>query len=225
MDTSDRPAAVAGSTVPRDLGARLRARRLHAGIGLRELAGRIGVSASLVSQIETGKVQPSVNTLYALASQLGGSIDEIVFDDVVQDRAEAGTEAMDGPKAAEPQSALTAWLLAHPPVAGVQRRAQRQGIRLQRGVRWERLTTTSVPGLEFLLVTYEPGAESSSPGDFQRHNGREWAYVVTGDLHIEVGGDTYVLQAGDAVTYDASTPHRLHNCGPEPVEAVWFQLG
>ena len=41
------------------------------GLSLRELARRIGVSASLISQIERDKVNPSVSTLYALVRELG----------------------------------------------------------------------------------------------------------------------------------------------------------
>ena len=57
--------------VPAALGPRLRAIRLARGIGLRELARRLELSPSSISQIETGKIGPSVRTLYALASEFG----------------------------------------------------------------------------------------------------------------------------------------------------------
>ena len=53
------------------IGPRLRAQRELLGLSLRELARRIGVSASLISQIERDKVNPSVSTLYALVRELG----------------------------------------------------------------------------------------------------------------------------------------------------------
>jgi len=59
------------------LGKRLRQERDQRGMSLRELARRLDVSPSLVSQIETGKVQPSVRTLYAMVSELGVSLDEM----------------------------------------------------------------------------------------------------------------------------------------------------
>ena len=59
------------------LGARLREERDRLGLSLRELARRLDVSPSLVSQIETGKIQPSVRTLYAIVSELGVSLDEV----------------------------------------------------------------------------------------------------------------------------------------------------
>ena len=62
---------------PRPLGERLRKERDRLGLSLRELARRLEVSPSLVSQIETGKIQPSVRTLYAIVSELGVSLDEL----------------------------------------------------------------------------------------------------------------------------------------------------
>ena len=202
------------------LGERLRVRRQDAGISLRELARRIGVSASLISQIETGKVQPSVATLYNLVQELGGSFDEMLFGEPPP----AAMAAQDDSEAPA-TTALTELMLAHPAVPHVQRSSDRKVLQFTSGVRWERLTKESVPGLEFLFVVYEPGAESGPPDEFQRHSGREWCYIISGTLDIVVGFESYVLHAGDAITYDSTVPHRLTNRGTEPVESIWFQLG
>ena len=63
-----------------DLGKRLREAREGRNIGLRELARRLGVSPSLISQIETGKSEPSINTLFAIVGELELPVNEIVFD-------------------------------------------------------------------------------------------------------------------------------------------------
>lgn len=199
------------------LGGRLRARREDVALSLRELARRVGVSASLISQIENGKVQPSVSTLYALVTELGGSFDEVLFGEppLPPARSDEGVAPVD----------LLATILTYPRGAAVQRAVDRKTIQLNAGVRWERLTSHSVPGAEFLFVVYEAGAESGPPDSYQRHSGREWCYVVSGTLHLVVGLDEHVLQPGDAITYDASVPHRLCNRGEERLEMVWFQLG
>ncbi|MPZ72045.1 MAG: cupin domain-containing protein [Nitriliruptorales bacterium] len=193
------------------LGARLRARRQEVGLSVRELSRRIGMSASLVSQIETGKVQPSVPTLYALVAELGASFDDLLFGE-----ADGGKEA--GGKAFHVAA------LDHPPVPLVQRAHDRKTLQLGHGIRWERLTRESVPGVEFLYVEYQPGAESGGPDEYQRHSGREWCYVVSGHLDIVVGFDSYNLEAGDAITFDSTTPHRLSNKGSQPAISIWFQL-
>ena len=59
-------------------------RRLRAGlgqgIGLREMARRLGISASALSQIETGKAQPSVSKLFDIVNLLGVSVDGLLSD-------------------------------------------------------------------------------------------------------------------------------------------------
>ena len=51
------------------------------GLSLRGLAERLGVSPSLISQVETGRAKPSVSTLYAIVTELGISLDELVYPD------------------------------------------------------------------------------------------------------------------------------------------------
>jgi DNA-binding XRE family transcriptional regulator len=59
------------------LGARLKQVRQHTGLSLREVARQLGVSPSFVSQLENGKSQPSVATLYSISQLLDVSIDEL----------------------------------------------------------------------------------------------------------------------------------------------------
>ncbi|TDC49404.1 XRE family transcriptional regulator [Jiangella ureilytica] len=64
------------SAVP-PIGERIRHERMRKGVSARGLAREIGVSASLISQIETDKSQPSVSTLYAITTALGISVEDI----------------------------------------------------------------------------------------------------------------------------------------------------
>ena len=196
------------------MGERLRAARTARGLSLRELAGRLTVSPSLISQIETGRSNPSVSTLYAIADELDVSLDELLFND--------RRTAEPIPAASRPDAATAGTMTAAHPV---QRAATRHRIRLASGVLWERLTTLSEPGIEFLRVTYEVGGASSPPDAFQRHAGHEWGYVLRGRLEVRIGFDEYVLEPGDAISINSSIPHRLATIGDEPVEAIWFVLG
>src|SRR6478735_10244113 len=102
---ADRPAArpAPGSTPEYAvIGDHLRQVRLARGLSLRALAGRVGVSPSLISQVETGRARPSVRTLYAIASELRISLDELLFPDAAQEPIEAEGPATD-------PDAPTAW--------------------------------------------------------------------------------------------------------------------
>jgi transcriptional regulator with XRE-family HTH domain len=67
------------SAVP-PIGERLRAARVERGVSVRGLARAVDVSASLISQIETGKSSPSVSTLYAITTALQISIEDVFND-------------------------------------------------------------------------------------------------------------------------------------------------
>ena len=196
------------------MGERLRAARAARGLSLRELAGRLGVSPSLISQIETGRANPSVSTLYAIADELDVSLDELLFND------RRPAEPM--PAVARPDAPTGGTMTAAHPV---QRAATAHRIRLASGVLWERLTTLSEPGIEFLRVTYEVGGASSPPDAFQRHAGHEWGYVLSGRLQVRIGFDEYVLEPGDAISSTRRSRTGSPTIGDEPVEAIWFVLG
>lgn len=57
------------------LGLEVRSARWTRRLSVRELGARIGVSGSLVSQIERGQTRPSLATLVALAVELELSLD------------------------------------------------------------------------------------------------------------------------------------------------------
>jgi transcriptional regulator with XRE-family HTH domain/quercetin dioxygenase-like cupin family protein len=222
---------VSSAVVP-PVGAHIRQARLERGTTLRALAREIGVSASLVSQIETGKSQPSVSTLYAITTALGISV-ESLFDagkgagDGAQEPVRAGVGA--GPLAAVPATvphALAAFA-ADPgrrigPLVGA---GGRETLELDSGVVWERLGR--VPGAEadFLLVTYRPGGSSSGSGALMRHPGTEYGYLTSGELILTLGFEEYTVRPGDSVCFESTTPHRYRNDGEVPAVGVWFVSG
>jgi transcriptional regulator with XRE-family HTH domain len=196
-----------------DIGERVRQARTQQGKSLRAVASELGVSASLLSQIETGKTQPSVSTLYALVNHLGLSIDEILG--VGAPRAE--------PTA--PIATRSAMPLASAGAAVIQHARDNPVLEMENGVRWERLAVGSDGGTDSLLVTYEPGASSSVEGKLMRHAGFEHAYILEGSLTLHLDFDTYVLEAGDSLFFDSVRPHMYLNSGDVPARGVWFVVG
>src|SRR5437763_2773277 len=180
------------------LGPRLREVRSGRRLSVRELARRVGCSASLISQIERGVSVPSVGVLYSLATELGGSLDYLLFRSGTG--AAAGTAA-----AAEPRP------VAPPPAAVVQRGGDRKIIALASGVRWERLTPQSEAMTDFLEVIYSPGGHSTDERRPLRHDGREYGLIISGTLQANIGFESYELGPGDSIAFDSSTPHEYLN--------------
>lgn len=182
------------------VGSRLRAERERLEIGLRELARRVGVSPSLVSQIELDRVNPSVSTLYALVTELGMTMSD-VFGEQPEERAVQRSGNL------------------------VERPETRRVINLASGVRWERLTRDSDRDVEFLYVVYPVGAESCPKDALMTHGGREYGYVTSGTLGVQVGFEEHELAPGGSIAFDSSSPHRLWTIGHEPAHAIWVVIG
>ena len=191
------------------IGGRLRAERTKAGISQRELARRLGLSASLISQLESGLSKPSVGTLYAIVTELDLSLDKLLRGDenAGRDDGVAGSFGNDGRGSP----------LVHPEM--------RKVIDLASGVRWEQLTADTEEGVDFLHAIYEVGGASTPDESLMRHHGREYGYVVSGKMGIQLGFELLELEPGDSIAFDSTEPHRLFNMGDEPVHAIWFVVG
>jgi len=193
-----------------DLGSRLREERERARISQRELARRLGVSASLISQIESGQSKPSVSTLYAIVTELDVSLDDVfrIHDDELSIAAAVGAES---------DSAVVARPVVHP--------TERHVVELDSGVIWERLTSHEHEDVDFLHVIYDVGGSSASDERLMRHPGREYGYVLSGRLGVQLGFERHELGPGDSIAFDSTTPHRLWNLGDEAVHGIWFVVG
>jgi transcriptional regulator with XRE-family HTH domain len=208
-----------------DLGHRLREAREAKKIGLRELARRLGVSASLISQIETGKTEPSINTLFAMVSELELSVNEIVFDARQDAGPSSGTGAAPARNGEAAGGRMTKPGAVEAPGSPVQRATNRTSIRLESGVSWQRLTAQPDHNVDFLHLRYPPGSESTPPDSLMRHNGTEYGYILSGRLQVSIGFVTYEIGPGDTIAFDCTQPHRFATVGDETVEAVWFVVG
>ena len=104
----------------------------------------------------------------------------------------------------------------------MQRHGTRKAITLAGGVRWERLTPTSDEGVEFIHIVYPVGAESCPADSLSRHGGKEYGYVVSGSLGVQIGNKSYVVHANDSVSFESSQPHRLWAVGEQAAVAIWM---
>ncbi len=219
------------------LGAQLRDARKAAGLSLRQFARDLAVSPSFVSQIENGKSQPSVATLYTMCSKLNVSVDEL-FSRAGASGPDAASGAGPGPSplpGARPDPAprsrqgaiagLNTPAGPAEPTGPVVTPGQRRRLVLDSGVTWEQLAPTREAAVDFLFVRYAVGGSSVASHEVTRHNGVEYGYIISGTLEITLGFETYRVHAGESISFDSTTPHRLTNAGDVPVEAIWFVHG
>jgi transcriptional regulator with XRE-family HTH domain len=185
------------------LGSRIRTARRARGMSLRALAQQVGVSASMLSLLETGRSRSSVTTLYAVVEALDMSMEDLFADDQVPQAA--------APDAGEEQITIV-------------RRGDAPRVELETGVTWEQLGHHRPYGAELLLVTYPPGSKSSLSGKFQQHAGFELAHILSGELFCQVRFEEFTLGAGDSASFDSGRPHLFENRGTTDVRGVWVLI-
>jgi transcriptional regulator with XRE-family HTH domain len=184
------------------IGTRLAELRLEHRYSIRRLAREAGVSASLVSDVERGKVEPSISTLKRLAAALGTTL-AFFFSEPTR---QAGRVV----RAAE-RDVLDQRTPPRTPAA-------RSAIETA-GVRFEIASPPAAETIEAIYGRYDVGA---SLGDAITHEGEEWGMVLRGRLKIWVGDEIYFLDPGDAIGFPSTTPHRLENVADEPLEYLWI---
>jgi transcriptional regulator with XRE-family HTH domain len=198
------PASAVGGA-PSDseaLGARLRALREADGMSLRALSRELGISASAVSQIERGQLQPSVNRIIAMANALGVPL-AAVFETL-------GTPEARTDEASDDRGVVVARAGSIPDLV------------LEGGVVFRSLSPSHDPRVQLFESTYPPRSTGSVHGDLLQHRGVEIGRVTEGELTVVFGADRVVLRAGDSITFPCDVPHLLVNDSDAVAVATWL---
>jgi transcriptional regulator with XRE-family HTH domain len=213
QSTTERKRKRKGQSAADRVGERVATHRKDRHLKVSELARMVGVSPSLISQIERGQSQPSVATLFALAESLEVPVDAFFVKDVApsgQQEQQSKPPVLAGLEATVETRA--------PSQRYVVRSDARSAISIEGGVLWERLTPETLPHVDFLELIYEPGAESNP--ELYRHPGAEMVLVLSGRFDIYVGFERYELSPGDSIHFPSSFPHRYVNPTDEVSRAV-----
>ena len=167
-------------------------------LSMREIAKRAGVTASLISQIENGRVSPSVETLFALATAMQVPVAHFF---AVSD---GGT--------GNPSQMLTRT------DRRIIRKLERRTLSLETGIVWESLTNEETSSVRFIEILYPPGGRSAKL--MLRHTGRDFLVVMEGEITVQLEFQNYTLKAGDSMWFDAIIPHQFCNESSTPTRLI-----
>jgi transcriptional regulator with XRE-family HTH domain len=175
-----------------DLGERLRDLRAARRISQSRLGELAGVTKSFVSQVERGKVMPSITTIRRITTALGSTLTRL-FD-----------EAPDH----------------HPHDHIIVRSERRRSLTIPgRNVQLFLLAPDVNRAMEPLYNVLKSGqATCEEP---MAHEGEEWLYLQKGTARLVLGDEQFALRAGDAAYFDSKTPHQLVNVGEGQLEIIW----
>lgn len=188
------------SASPERLGARLRELREQSGRSLRALAAELDISASALSQIERGAMQPSVNRLLAIVSALDVPLSEVFEDRPVASVAHA----------------------PHDRIVVTRAAVRPESVELGTGVVYRRLSPAHMHGVDFFESTYPPHSSGDEAAVLHTHEGYEVGNVTRGTLTIRFADEEVELGPGDSITYPSRTPHLIGNPHSETAVAVWL---
>jgi transcriptional regulator with XRE-family HTH domain len=189
------------------VGARVREIRQRNGQSLRALASALGISASALSQIETGRTRPSIQRVHEIATELNIPL-----------------SALFAPVLETPQADVADGLsssVSYDSSICVQKAVEAPTIQLENGIRWDRISPKESDGLAFMHLVFEPKAGYS---EYLRHNGREIVYVVEGTLTFHVGFTAREVSEGDSFMFPSTTPHKVVNPTERRARACWLVL-
>jgi transcriptional regulator with XRE-family HTH domain len=173
------------------LGKRFRDLRRQKRLTLARMAKMTRRSISLLSQIETGKVNPSFSSMQSIADALDVPLSQLILQD--ESAVENGH--------------------------GLMKSRDRKVLTTRGRVEHQLLSRSLSPSFEFVINVVPPG--SSTGKDLYAHEGLECGLLLEGELEVQVGEKKYSLKPGDSITLNSSTPHRLANCGTKKATAVW----
>src|SRR5271157_4390570 len=175
------------------IGDRIRRLRLKKSMGLVELGRHTGLSASFLSQLETGRVVPTLRNLARIA---------MVFSKDLSYFFEAEPQSMFRVHRRKDRVRL--------PQTGVE----------PPGYFFESLGYM-VPDrhMDPYFAEFVP-LDKSAESKAHVHPGFEFLYVMSGELELRHGDQSCVLAAGDGVYFDASTPHSYRCTSAKSSEAL-----
>lgn len=171
------------------LGQAIRERRTRLGLTTVRLAETIGVSRSLISQVERGLTSPSITTLRRIAGALGVPVVALFAGDT------AGTTSFDRHGRRLVTRSFERKSLFRPGSANVV---------------YELLTPDLERDIEFLRI--EIGPRTTTPAtEPSVHPGEENQLCLEGAYTLVIDGDEFALSEGDSISFDSGKPHQLIN--------------
>jgi transcriptional regulator with XRE-family HTH domain len=184
-----------GGRRPGNLGDKIRTLRKKLGMTQKELAEQVGLTPSFISQLEKNLISPSLDSLLKLSEKL--NTQPIYFL----------TDGESGP--------LQKMVI---------KPGERQDIQLPvlkgSDIRLELLVSDVLNRrMEPYLLTMKEGA--AIDGHFYGHKGDEFAYVMEGELEVEIQEEKQLLRQGDSLYIESTFPSKWANTGKGNAVILW----
>ncbi len=171
------------------VGVNVQKERRKQQLSLDALSAASGVSKAMLSQIESGKVNPTVATMWKIAHALGVDFDMMLKGEGVRSKKFE----------VNPAERITSFTMESSGTV----------FRVLSPIRM-------AEDLEFYMVTLEPGAVHASQP--HQEGTEEYLTVLSGELSVIAGKNTAQLRKGDFISYESDVEHSISNPSRHPTE-------
>jgi transcriptional regulator with XRE-family HTH domain len=179
------------------LGDRIRSLRTERQLQQRQLAEKAELTPSMVSQIESGRLTPSLHTLGKIAAALSVPI-ATLFDGLPAGQITV-TRRKDYPKVSFDGSSEE----------------------------WAVLGAGLFEGkVRAVVSTLGPRSRGFTTDKVVIKSGQmKLFYVIDGHVALNYNGERHLLETGDSALLDGGAAHGWENVGSRPARALWVILG
>ena len=177
-----------------EIGDKIREIRIAQGLTIQTISEATDLSASFISRMERGDINPSLSSVKKIADAL-----QISVGHLFENGGSVSSPGISG----EEENRF--------PEIKVVRKNERRKLVYPGQHTYDYLLTPSIRnvGIEFILTVVEPGGSSGK--DFYSHAGEECILINKGTLQLYVGDSEYVLREGDSIHFRSTIPHRYEN--------------
>lgn len=173
------------------IGERIKKSRNDKGLSLRELANKVELSASFLSQIEQGKASPSIENLKKIATSLDVRVSYLIEDEEDKNNTE------------------------------LMKKSERRYIESIDSNTKIALLTSSNIDKTMEPILYEIGPDGESGRNFYNHIGEEFIFIVEGKLDVYIDNNVHHLEEGDSLYFKSTQNHRFKNNSDRVTKAIW----
>ena len=175
------------------MGRRIKRKREIFGFLVKDLSAQIGVTPSLISQIEKGKAFPSIVTLKKIAVALQTTVGELIGENEN--------------------------LSQHPLLKSNKRRFVKKN---KNGTSLHMLSYHD-PSKQIEPYIIQFNKNSNSEGIMTSNfPGQEFCYVLKGNFETKVNEKQYKLKYGDGFYFNSKQPHLFKNISGKEAELLWI---
>ena len=175
------------------IGERIRKRREYLEISMNNLSSGIGITSSMLSQIENGKASPSLHTIKNIADYLNTSVGALIGenDTIAQNHVITWDEKKFVKKN---DNGATLYLLTH---------------------------YSPIQMMEVYMVELSPGANSNDLLDRKR-NDQEYCFVIEGKVNVTLSDFTYEIESKSSIYFSSHNFRQFQNNSTENTLLLWI---